>query len=394
MEQRKTIMRNTYAFLAVISLSLNLLSCVSPSPDGLVETPKPELSTDAIVQRIPAHVPDRAGWADDIAFSLRAINRELTAERVCAVIAVIEQESGYQTDPVVANLPQIVREGLKKKFAKLGPLAEPALNTLLSGKAPGSSETFEQRIKKLRTERDLDRFFRDMANAYRERMPGPYAIASALSMLLGKGSLKNLNPVTTAGSMQVKISYARELDDLKSMSDEQLREYLYTRMGGVRVGTARLIDYPASYDDLIYRFADYNVGMYASRNAAFQSMLNDLTGHKLVLDGDLLAYDDDGDAKDFDSESLKAMLAFGEKHGVSAWTIRRDARKEKSADFENTETWERVREVWEAQKGRKPSYARVPEVELVSPKLARNRSTAWFANRVKQRYQSCRARGD
>ncbi|WP_176736991.1 DUF1615 family protein [Oligoflexus tunisiensis] len=386
-------MRNIHAFLAIILLSVHLLSCVSPSPDGLIEPTTPELTTENIVQRIPAHVPDRVGWADDIAFAIRAIDRELTAERVCAVIAVIEQESGYQTDPVVPNLPQIVREGLRKKFAKLGPLAEPALNTLLSGKAPGSSQTFHQRINKLRTERDLDRFFRDMANAYRERMPGPYAIASGLSLILGKGSLQNLNPVTTAGSMQVKISYARDLEDLKSMTDEQLREYLYTRMGGIRVGTARLIDYPASYDDLIYRFADFNVGMYASRNAAFQAMLSDLTGRKLALDGDLLVYDEDGEPKDIDSESLKAMLAFGEKHDVSAWTIRRDARKEKSADFEDTETWEKVREVWEAKKRRKPPYARVPDVELVSPKLARNRSTSWFANRVKQRYQSCRARG-
>jgi hypothetical protein len=286
-----------------------------------------------------------------------------------------------------------VREGLKKKFARLGPLAEPSLDALLSGRAPGSNESFRQRINKLRTERDLDRFFRDISTTYKQSLPGPYAIASALSMILGKGSLQNLNPVTTAGSMQVKISYARELDEFKSMSDEQLREYLYTRMGGVRVGTARLIDYPASYDDIVYRFADFNVGMYASRNAAFQAQLEDLTGRELALDGDLLAYDEDGEPKDLETHSLKALLAFGEKHDLSAWTIRRDVKKEKSEDFESTDSWEAVREAWEKKKGRQPPYARIPEVELVSPKLARNRSTAWFANRVKQRYLSCRSKG-
>jgi hypothetical protein len=376
-----------------VLLSNSLMSCVTPHPDGLSESSVPQLETVDIVQRVPPHVPDREGWADDIAFAIRAIDKELTAERVCAVIAVIEQESGYQTDPVVANLPQIVRDGLKKKFSRLGPLAEPALETLLSGKAPGSSQTFNQRINKLRTERDLDRFFRDISATYKESLPGTYAIASAISLILGKGSLQNLNPVTTAGSMQVKISYARELDEFKSMSDEQLREYLYTRMGGIRVGTSRLIDYPASYDDLIYRFADFNVGMYASRNAAFQALLRDLTARDLALDGDLLAYDEDGEAKAIETQTLKALLAFGEKYDLSAWTIRRDVKKEKSEEFESTESWEKVRETWEAKKGRKPPYARVPEVELASPKLIRNRSTSWFANRVKQRYLSCRARG-
>jgi hypothetical protein len=376
-----------------VLLSNSLMSCVTPHPDGLSESSVPQLETVDIVQRVPPHVPDREGWADDIAFAIRAIDKELTAERVCAVIAVIEQESGYQTDPVVANLPQIVRDGLKKKFSRLGPLAEPALETLLSGKAPGSSQTFNQRINKLRTERDLDRFFRDISATYKESLPGTYAIASAISLILGKGSLQNLNPVTTAGSMQVKISYARELDEFKSMSDEQLREYLYTRMGGIRVGTSRLIDYPASYDDLIYRFADFNVGMYASRNAAFQALLRDLTARDLALDGDLLAYSEDGEAKAIETQTLKALLAFGEKYDLSAWTIRRDVKKEKSEEFESTESWEKVRETWEAKKGRKPPYARVPEVELASPKLIRNRSTSWFANRVKQRYLSCRARG-
>jgi hypothetical protein len=376
-----------------LAFSINLMSCVTPSPDGSSEPTLPTLEPVDIVQRIPPHVPDRDGWADDIAFSIRAINKELTAERVCAVIAVIEQESGFQTDPVVANLPQIVRDGLKKKFARLGPLAEPALEALLAGRAPGSNESFKQRINKLRTERDLDRFFRDISATYKQSLPGTYAIASAISLILGKGSLQNLNPVTTAGSMQVKISYARELDEFNSMSDEQLREYLYTRMGGVRVGTARLIDYPASYDDIVYRFADFNVGMYASRNAAFQAQLEDLTGRELALDGDLLAYDENGEPKDIETFTLKALLAFGEKHDLSAWTIRRDIKKEKSEEFETTDSWVMVREAWEQKKRRKPVYARIPEVELVSPKLARNRSTAWFANRVKQRYLSCRSKG-
>ena len=82
--------------------------------------------------------------------------------------------------------------------------------------------------------------------------------------------IDDLNPVTTAGPMQVQVSFARGMSGL---SDAETRELLYTRFGGVRFGTARLLGYAAAYDDVLYRFADYNAGMYSSRNAAFQEQL-------------------------------------------------------------------------------------------------------------------------
>jgi hypothetical protein len=95
--------------------------------------------------------------------------------------------------------------------------------------------------------------------------------------------------------MQVKVDFAKKLNP--DLSDESVRELLYTRGGGVRTGTARLIGYAASYDDVVYRFADYNAGVYASRNAAFQQMLEDLTGIALDNDGDLLIYNKNGELK-------------------------------------------------------------------------------------------------
>ncbi len=214
-------------------------------------------------------------------------------------------------------------------------------------------------------------------------------MASALSWLMDKGALEDLNPVTTVGSMQVKVSFARTVFD-SSLDDDEVRDKLYTRAGGILAGTARLIDYTAQYDDIIYRFADYNAGVYASRNAEFQAQLGQLVGEDLALDGDLQAYEDDGDPKDIETKSLKAMFKFSRTHDIWDWTVRRNVSEEKSADFEDTTIWESVRNAWQEKNNQTPPYARIPNVSLASPKLLKKRSTAWFANSVKRRYDVCR----
>lgn len=356
----------------------------------------PALSQSEVTRVIPDKVVDRAGWADDIVTAIRLTKKEPTAERVCAVVAVIEQESGFVADPIVKDLPGIVTRGLREKLEPLGPLAGAAADAILDDTAPGDTKTFRARIATLKTERDLDRLFRDVARRYKGDMPGTFVVGQAMSAVLGKGTIEDLNPVTTAGSMQVKVSFARDLQKNggsgKGLDDDDVRELLYTRGGGVRFGTARLIGYPAAYDDIRFRFADYNAGQYTSRNAAFQTMLAELTGRALVPDGDLLAWDDDGDVKDIDTNTLQALLAFGEGHDLSGWTVRRDAKKEKTEAFEQTATWKAVRAAWSQKTGKPAPYARIPDVALSSPKLSKPRTTAWFADNVKRRYDTCRAK--
>jgi len=356
-------------------LVLLLVGCASV-PHSL-----PSIPAEEVVRLLPRDLKDRAGWAEDIIAAIEQTGRPVTVERACAVMAIIEQESGYQVDPIVRNLPEIVRQGLKKKFRKLGPMAGLAVNRILQMQVPGEKQTFGKRISKLKRESELDRFFRDIEAAVRRQHPFSMAIGSLVTKLMGKGWLEDFNPVTTAGSMQVKVTYAKELDGLDGRPDAEVRELLYTRRVGVRAGTARLLDYEAGYDDVIYRFADYNAGVYSSRNAAFQSVLS------VVPDGDLLAYAPDGDPKDEMTSSLRAMIAFGEKRGISENEVRRAAREEKTRDFEDTAIWKAVR-----NRGTEPPYARVPQVTLESPKLSTRRSTEWFARNVKRRFEACRQR--
>jgi Protein of unknown function (DUF1615) len=343
-----------------------LLGCALASCAHRPQGPAvPVVDERGVAELVGRQAVDRQGWANDVVAAIRLAEKEPTPERACAVIAVIEQESGYQADPVVPNLPQIVMRALEAKLAPLGRLAKPMLDAILD-------REMRARIARLRTERDLDRLFRETISA---KLP------AAVTSVAG---IDDLNPVKTAGAMQVQVAFARRLS---GMDDASTRELLYTRGGGVRFGTVRLIGYGAGYDDVVYRFADYNAGVYASRNAAFQEQLAQLMGTTLALDGDLLDYH-----HGVTSETLKVALAFGASHGLSERGVRRDAAKEKTLDFEETELWGAVRDAWEQQTGRAARYARVPDVTLASPKMSRTRTTAWFAESVKRRYAACRQR--
>ncbi len=193
--------------------------------------------------------------------------------------------------------------------------------------------------------------------------------------------------------MQVHIGYAKE-HKRQGGNIAALRSDLYSRYGGLYYGIHRLMMYPADYNKAIYRFADYNSGMYSSRNAAFQSMLNALTNTKLDLDGDLLLYTKDGSIRSTISQSERELTSVFANNNmlVTPRQIRTDLKKEKKKDFEDTATYRAVTKLYQEKMAKEPMYAIMPEVVISGPKLSRDYNTNWFATRVNGRYQSCMQR--
>ena len=169
-----------------------------------------------------------------------------------------------------------------------------------------------------------------------------------------------------------------------------MRETLYTRKGGVLYGTAHLFYYPTNYSDMMYRFADFNAGHYASRNAGFQAMVSQLSGKPLSADGDLIEHRVENPNQVSKTQSAVMQLFAKKLPSMTAQNIAQDLALGTSLDFEKTTTYQTVAQLYE-QKFHKVIAQQVPKISLKSEKITRNLTTEWYANSVNRRYQQCLA---
>jgi hypothetical protein len=144
---------------------------------------------------------------------------------------------------------------------------------------------------------------------------------------------------------------------------------------------------------MVYRFADFNAGRHASRNAAFQKAVHGLSGIPVAPDGDLLRYRDGLVAQE-PSQTLKAVLSLAPRLRMSSAEIARDLRQEKSAAFEASRLYQRLFALADRQAGQILARAELPEIKLKGPKISRPLTTAWFAQRVAERHRRCLQRVD
>ena len=328
---------------------------------------KPADMKSRIVRFLPRQVQDKPGWANDVVTALSTQGLTVNDHNVCSVLAVAEQEATYQADPVVPGLGKIAWKEINARAAKLL-IPEFVVRTALSIKSP-TGKSYAARIDALRTEREMSEIFEDMIGA----------------VPMGKQLFGNLNPVRTGGPMQVSIAFAEaNARGYPYPVKESIRHEVFTRRGGIWFGTKHIFGYPADYPDTLYRFADFNAGWYASRNAAFQAAVSRVSGKPLALDGDLVRYD-----SDLPGKTELAVHSIASRVNMSKQAIHQSLLKGDSADFAKTDLYHRVFTLADRQAGKRQPRAVLPGIQLKSPKITRNLTTAWFAKRVDDREQAC-----
>ncbi|WP_429100493.1 DUF1615 domain-containing protein [Aeromonas rivipollensis] len=328
---------------------------------------KPADMKSRIVRFLPRQVQDKPGWANDVVTALSTQGLTVNDHNVCSVLAVAEQEATYQADPVVPGLGKIAWKEINARAAKLL-IPEFVVRTALSIKSP-TGKSYAARIDALRTEREMSEIFEDMIGA----------------VPMGKQLFGNLNPVRTGGPMQVSVAFAEaNARGYPYPVKESIRHEVFTRRGGIWFGTKHIFGYPAYYPDTLYRFADFNAGWYASRNAAFQAAVSRVSGKPLALDGDLVRYD-----SDLPGKTELAVHSIASRVNMSKQAIHQSLLKGDSADFAQTDLYHRVFTQADKQAGKRQPRAVLPGIQLKSPKITRNLTTAWFAKRVDDREQAC-----
>src|SRR5277367_5640806 len=357
-------------FLKWVPAVLLLLGgCAGEKPEP-TPTPGTADAKTLIEQALPRSASDKPGWTADIYSAFTVLTVTPTRENICAVVAVIEQESGFRVDPVIPGLGAIARKEIDSRASRAH--VPPVLvNGVLQLKS-SDGRTYGERIDAARTEKDLSDAYEDLIG----------------SVPLGRTLFADRNPIRTRGPMQVNVAFAEQFSSAAPYPypvQSSIADELFTRRGSVYFGIAHLLDYRAPYDQYLYRFADFKAGQYASRNAAFQNALSIASGVALDADGTLLPHDagSSAGATELALQTLAARLQ------MSAEAIHGSLAQGKAYSFETTPLYLRTFALAELKAGRALPRAAVPRITLVGPKLKRNLTTDWYAHRVDGRFKRC-----
>ena len=303
--------------------------------------------------------------------AFKALGLTPTAEHVCAVVAVTEQESGFHVDPVIPDLGAIAWREIERR-AEHDAIPVSLVHQVLALKSP-TGRSYAERIDHARTEKELSDIFEDFTGA----------------IPLGRSLFASWNPIRTRGPMQVNVAFAEQFAAAHPYPypvKQSIADEVFTRRGSLYFGVAHLLDYQAPYDRYLYRFADFNAGQYASRNAAFQRAVSAAAGLPLDADGALLPHGGGTGHTELAVRALQPRLHLDEAATHAA------LEQGKTAEFEHTSLYQTVFVLAAQAAGRPLPRAVLPQIRLEGPKISRNLSTEWYARRVDERFRRCLAR--
>jgi len=336
--------------------------------------PPPSPPGRALIEHaIPRGVPDRAGWSEDLDAAFAALALTPTREGVCAVVAVIEQESDFHVDPVIPGLGAIAWREIERR-AEHDAIPASLVHQVLELKSP-TGRSYAERIDQARTEKELSDIFEDFTG----------------SIPLGRSLFASWNPIRTRGPMQVNVAFAEQFAAKHHYPypiKQSIADEVFTRRGSLYFGVAHLLDYQAPYDRYLYRFADFNAGQYASRNAAFQRAVSAASGLPLDADGALLPHGDAGGT----GHTELAVRALRPRLHLDEEAIHAALEQGKTEEFERTTLYQSVFALAAQAAGTPLPHAVVPQIRLQGPKISRRLTTEWYAQRVDGRFKRCLAR--
>lgn len=144
---------------------------------------------------MPASVKDRNAWADALAKTFESQKIAPTEENICSVLAVAQQESMYQSDPVVPGLNKIAWKEIDRRAESMH-IPVFLVHTAFKITSP-NGKSYSERLDTVKTEKQLSAIFDDF-----------------ISMVpMGQTLFGSLNPVHTGGPMQVSIAFAEKHTD-------------------------------------------------------------------------------------------------------------------------------------------------------------------------------------
>lgn len=354
---------------------LGLAACTLPppvqAPPGRMAPPRPMDAHTLIGASLPASVADRDGWVTDLYDDFGALGIDPSREHVCAAVAVIAQESNFIVDPVIPGLGRIAWREIDRRAEHAG-IPTTVVHEVLKLRS-STGRSYAERIDAARTEKQLSDIFEDFTG----------------SLPLGRALFASWNPIRTRGPMQVNVAFVDRYSAAHRYPyhlEGSIEDEAFTRRGSLYFGIAHLLAYSAPYDRYLYRFADYNAGQYASRNAAFQHALGLAAGTAVTADGALLpAQADPGHPGDTEL----AARRLGPELQIDDTAIHAALEQGRSEEFQQTTLYTRVFAAARRITGRPQARALVPSIRLQGPKIERPLTTDWYAHRVEDRFRRC-----